>query len=88
MASLMLSFLDSEIVAEALRNQTKPIKEVLDGVLSVMAEAVEGLWSFQMLENSGQLKIVDSNLIVKSSGISKATGCVKPTFKRILFFTT
>lgn len=55
-------FLDSEIVAEALRNQTKPIKEVLDGVLSVMAEAVEGLWSFQMLENSGQLKIVDSNL--------------------------
>jgi hypothetical protein len=55
-------YLDSEIVAEALRNQTKPIKEVLDGVLSVMAEAVEGLWSFQMLENSGQLKIVDSNL--------------------------
>jgi hypothetical protein len=55
-------YLDSEIVAEALRNQTKPIKEVLDGVLSVMAEAVEGLWSFQMIENSGQLKIVDSNL--------------------------
>lgn len=55
-------YLDSEIVAEALRNQTKPIKEVLDGVLSVMSEAVEGLWSFQMLENSGQLKIVDSNL--------------------------
>ena len=55
-------YLDSEIVAEALRNQTKPIKEVLDGVLSVMSEAVEGLWSFQMIENSGQLKIVDSNL--------------------------
>jgi hypothetical protein len=55
-------FLDSEVVAEALRNQTKPIKEILDGVLDVMAEAVEGLWSFQLIENHGELKIVDSNL--------------------------
>ena len=55
-------YLDSELVAEALRNQTKPIKEVIDGVLDVMAEAVEGLWSFQMIENNGELKIVDSNL--------------------------
>lgn len=34
----------------------------MDGVLDVMAEAVEGLWSFQLIENHGELKIVDSNL--------------------------
>lgn len=64
-------YIENEMAMEALKNQTTPIKEVLDGVLKKMEEAVEGLWSFQILEdNSGttKLRIADSNLRNVRSG--------------------
>ncbi len=64
-------YIENEMAMEALKDQTTPIKEVLDGVLKKMEEAVEGLWSFQILEdNSGttKLRIADANLRNVRSG--------------------
>lgn len=65
-------YIENEMAVEALKNQTTPVKEVLDGVLKKMEDAVEGLWAFQILEDkSGEtvkLRIADSNLRNVRSG--------------------
>lgn len=63
-------FIDMEVAIQAFRDVKRPIKEVLDGVLSVMSEAVDGLWSFQIIENAGKLVITDANLRNPSGGSS------------------
>jgi hypothetical protein len=59
-----------EVAIQAWRDVTRPIKDVLDGVLSVMSEAVDGLWEFQIIENGGTLVITDANLRNPSGGNS------------------
>lgn len=65
-------YIENEMAVEALKNQTTPVKEVLDGVLKKLEDAVEGLWAFQILEDkSGEtvkLRIADSNLRNVRSG--------------------
>ncbi len=65
-------YIENEMAMEALKNQTTPIKEVLDGVLKKMEDAVEGLWSFQILEDKSgdatKLRIADANLRNVRSG--------------------
>jgi hypothetical protein len=63
-------FIDMEVAVQALRDVKRPIKDVLDGVLSVMSEAVDGLWAFQIIENGGTLVITDANLRNPSGGSS------------------
>lgn len=63
-------FIDMEVAVQALRDVKRPIKDVLDGVLSVMSEAVDGLWGFQIIENGGKLVITDANLRNPSGGSS------------------
>jgi hypothetical protein len=63
-------YLDSEVAFEALRDVRRPIKEVLDGVLKVMEESVEGLWNFQVVQDGNQLRISDANLRNEKGGIS------------------
>lgn len=65
-------YIENSIAMDALENQTASIKEVLDSVLQRMEEAVEGLWSFQIVEDrtgdSLKLRIVDSNLRNQRNG--------------------
>jgi hypothetical protein len=63
-------FIDVEVAIQAWRDVSRPIKDVLDGVLSVMSEAVDGLWEFQIIENGGTLVITDANLRNPSGGSS------------------
>jgi hypothetical protein len=63
-------FIDMEVAIQAWRDVTRPIKDVLDGVLSVMSEAVDGMWGFQIIENGGTLVIADGNLRNPSGGSS------------------
>lgn len=63
-------FIDMEVAIQAWRDVTRPIKDVLDGVLSVMSDSVDGLWEFQIIENGGKLVIVDANLRNPSGGSS------------------
>ena len=63
-------YLDSEVAFEALRDVRRPVKEVLDGVLKVMEESVEGLWNFQVVQDGNQLRISDANLRNEKGGIS------------------
>jgi hypothetical protein len=63
-------FIDMELAVQAFRDVKRPIKDVLDGVLSVMSEAVDGLWGFQIIENHGKLIITDANLRNPSGGSS------------------
>lgn len=65
-------FIDMELALQALRDVKRPVKDVLDGVLSVMTEAVDGLWGFQIIENGGKLVITDANLRNPSGGSSVA----------------
>jgi hypothetical protein len=62
-------FVDSEVLYEALRDVRRPIKEVLDGVLKVLEEAVEGLWNFQIVEDGNKIRITDGNLRNEKDGI-------------------
>lgn len=59
-------YIEHEMASEALSNQTTPVKEILDEILNKMADAVDGLWSFQIVEektgDTMRLRIVDSNL--------------------------
>jgi hypothetical protein len=55
-------YIENQMAMEALRNQTTPVKEILDGVLSKIEESVEGLWSFQITTENNSLKITDANL--------------------------
>lgn len=63
-------FIDMEVAIQALRDVKRPIKDVLDGVLNVMSEAVDGLWGYQIIENHGKLVIADANLRNPSGGSS------------------
>jgi hypothetical protein len=62
-------YLDSEIVFEALRDVKRPVKEVLDGVLKVMEDAVEGMWNFQVVQDGNELRISDGNLRNANAGL-------------------
>lgn len=65
-------YIENEMAMQALRDQTSSVKDILDGVLKKMEEAVEGLWAFQILEDrdgkSVKLRIADSNLVNIRSG--------------------
>ena len=63
-------FIDMEVAVQAFRDVKRPIKDVLDGVLSVMSDAVDGMWGFQIIENGGTLVITDANLRNPSGGSS------------------
>jgi hypothetical protein len=62
-------FVDTEVLYEALRDVKRPIKEVLDGVLKVLEDSVEGLWNFQIVEDGNKLRISDGNLRNDKAGI-------------------
>jgi hypothetical protein len=62
-------YLDSEVVFEALRDVKRPVKEVLDGVLKIMEDSVEGLWNFQVVQDGNELRISDANLRNDKSGL-------------------
>lgn len=70
-------YLEHEMAMEALKDQTTPVKEILDNLLKKMEDAVQGLWSFQIIEDSSgtakKLRIVDANLrnVRNESGISE-----------------
>lgn len=70
-------YIENSIAMDALENQTASIKEVLDSVLQRIESAVEGLWSFQIVENgtgdSLKLRITDSNLRNQRSGTTIET---------------
>ena len=60
-------YIENNIAMDALKNQTIPVKEILDGILEKMSNAVNGFWDFQIREdgpnNDGKkMLIVDSNL--------------------------
>ena len=63
-------FIDMEVAVQAFRDVKRPIKDVLDGVLNVMSEAVDGMWGFQIIENGGTLVITDANLRNPNGGSS------------------
>lgn len=66
-------YIDNDMAMEALKDQTTPIKEILDGVLDKMTEAVNGFWNFQLREDKDgkggvKMLIVDSSLTNTRTG--------------------
>jgi hypothetical protein len=66
-------YISDTVAFEALRNQTEPVKDILDGVLKKMSDAVVDLWEFQIREEKDgkggvKMVIVDSNLRNNRSG--------------------
>lgn len=65
-------YIENKIAMAALEDQSAPIKEILDSVLKTIEKAVEGLWSFQIIETDNgsakRISIRDANLRNQRSG--------------------
>lgn len=60
-------YIENNMAMDALKNQTTPVKEILDGLLDKLSDAVNGFWQFQIREDKpgtggARMLITDANL--------------------------
>jgi hypothetical protein len=65
-------YIDNDLAMEALKNTSGDVKDTLDSLLKEMSEATDGMWNFQIKEdtsNKYRLVIVDGNLLNSPAAI-------------------